>query len=78
MQKRGMSITHKVYFRTNPNVTARHQILITQRTNRDGSITTIGDPVPLDVLSIGVPDQAAGLGVVYRVFCGHKTTENEG
>jgi hypothetical protein len=77
MQKKGMAITHKVYFKTNPNVTGRFQILITQRKNRDGSITTIGDPLPLDVLSIAVPDMAAGLGVVYRVLCGHKTTEND-
>jgi hypothetical protein len=77
MQKKGMSIIHKVYFKTNPNVQVRFQILITQRKNRDGSITTIGDPIPLDVMSIGIPDQAAGLGVVYRVMCRHVTTEND-
>jgi hypothetical protein len=76
-KKRGMNITHKVYFLTNPNVTRRHEILITSRTNHDGTVTTIASPTPLSVLSNPMPDCTAGLGVCYRVLCHEMTSEDD-
>jgi hypothetical protein len=72
-----MRITHKVYFRENPNIGRRFQILITRRNNRDGTVTTISNPVPLDVLSTALPDITAGLGVCYKVLCSEVTSEDD-
>ena len=61
--KRGMSITHKIYFTSDPGVTERNQILITERNG-----TAISNPVPLEVKTEALPDISAGLGVVFRVM----------
>ncbi len=71
-QKRGMSLTRKIYFKTNPEVTARHEILVTYR---NGS--TIADPIPFRVVSTAMPDATAGLGVFYRVMCEEYTSEDD-
>ncbi len=71
-QKLGIMLTHKVYFRTNPNVTRRSQILITKKQG-----VTQSNPTPLDVVSIAQPDSTAGLGVCYRVLCREVTSEND-
>lgn len=71
-QKRGISVTKKVYFTSNPNVTSRHQILVTHR-NGDA----VANPVAYDVLSYADPDASAGLGVVYRVMLGINVAQDE-
>lgn len=71
-QKRGMSITHKVYFLTNPNVSRRHEILITYRNG-----ATVANPVVLEAMSIALPDSTAGLDVCYRVLCSEVTSEED-
>ena len=65
--KRGMTINRKVYFYENPNVTSRHEILITER---DGE--AVSDPVPMDVMGTD-PDCTVGLGLLYKVMCNVQT-----
>jgi len=71
-EKRGMIVTKKVYFTTDPSVTERHQILVTEMNG-----TTISSPVPLDVISESLPDASAGLGVAYKVMCTENTGEDD-
>lgn len=59
-EKRGMSVTDKVYFLTNPNLDERHILLI-------------GNDV-LEVRSSAIPDASAGKSVVWRVMCEFTTT----
>ena len=73
-EKRGMTVSRKVYFPTDPSVTVQHQILMT---SRDRGITTISSPVPLDVKTESLPDAAAGLGAVYKVMVDYiRSSEN--
>lgn len=65
--KRGMTISRKVYFYENPNVTSRHEILITER---DGE--TVDSPVPMDVMGTD-PDCTVGLGLLFKVMCNVQT-----
>jgi len=58
--KRGISVTDKVYFLTDPGLDAKHVLTI------DGDI--------YEVRSFSDPDAAAGLGTVYKVFCERTTT----
>ena len=69
-EKRGMQIDRKVYFRTDPNLTTRHQILITKRLG-----VVVANPDVLDVKSAAGPDATAGLGIVFRVMCQLLTSE---
>jgi len=71
-QKSGMMITHVVFFRIDPGVTTRHQIVITQRLG-----TAISSSTPLDVMSSAMPDATAGLGVCYKVMCREITSEDD-
>ena len=50
-QKRGMDVSHKIYFASDPSVTENHQILITERNG-----TTVSSPVALDVVGVDFPD----------------------
>jgi len=68
-EKRGMSISRKVYFASDPGVTSRHEILITERNG-----TTISSPVALTVKSEAIPDASAGMGVLYKVMCDRVTS----
>ena len=61
--KRGISISHKIYFKTNPNVDERHTLLLSDGTS-------------LDVVSISGPDAAAGRGVVFKVLANISTDED--
>jgi len=63
-QKKGMQITHTIYFIANPNVTSRHQILVTSKQG-----VAVASPEVFDVMSSESPDASAGLGVVWRVQC---------
>lgn len=65
-QKRGMRITHKVYFTADPQVTEQHQIVMTER---NGTAIAAADQVALDVKSEPRPDASAGTGAVWKVMC---------
>ena len=59
--KRGILITNRIYFTSNPRVNATHRLVI--------------DSVSYDVVSKAVPDASAGLGVVWRVMVSASTNE---
>lgn len=65
-ERRGMKISRKVYFSTNPAVTERHEIIITKR---QGTAVAEADQKPLTVVKYYEPDAGAGLGVVFKVMC---------
>ena len=58
--KRGITVTHKVYYVSDPGLDERHIIVI-------GSDT-------LEVRSASSPDASVGLGILYRVMCELTTT----
>jgi hypothetical protein len=62
-EKLGINITSKIYFRTDPGVTKRYQVLVT---SRDG--TAIADPTPLDVVGNPSPDVSVGRQFLFRVM----------
>lgn len=70
--KRGITITTKVYFTSDPQVTERHQLLITSRNG-----TAVASPDVLDVQSQAIPDASAGLAVLFRVMCNRVSGENQ-
>ena len=63
-QKRGMEIDHKVFFLSNPSITIRHQILITEM---GGNV--IASPIALNVISEPRPDTSVGAGILWKVMC---------
>ena len=66
--KRGISVTNKVYFQVRPLVDETHELVVT---NPDTGVTNT-----YEVRSRAEPDAGAGLGRgVYRVMCEYKTTE---
>jgi hypothetical protein len=69
-EKRGMQIDTKVFYPSNPNVTERHQIVITRR---NGEAVAVGNQVVMDVVAVPEPDASAGLGIVWRVMCNRLT-----
>lgn len=71
-EKRGMKVTRKVYFSTNPQLNERHQIIITEMNG-----TTVTSPITLDVKAKPMPDSSAGKGVLYKVFCEENSGEND-
>lgn len=79
-EKRGQSVTTKVYFASNPNVTERHRILITERNGTEQSNLDITDVANLDTLevsSVSSPDASVGLGVLWRIMCRANTGHEE-
>lgn len=66
--KRGMTITHKVFFSENPLVGAGHKIKATKRGG-----TSLSSPQAFDVISTPDPDASAGLGHVWRVMVRDET-----
>ncbi len=71
-QKRGFESVRKIYFTSDPAVTTRHQILVTER---DG--VAVASPAELDVLTEALPDASAGRGVVFKVMCGLKVGRDD-
>jgi hypothetical protein len=61
-QKRGISVTHKIYFTTDPGLDERHTIVM-------GSDT-------MEVRTYASPDASAGLGVLYRVMADMDTADD--
>ncbi len=62
-EKRGMIISKKIYFLSDPGVDEHHEILITERNG-----VAVSNPIRYDVASESLPDASAGLGVVYKVM----------
>ena len=66
-QKRGFESIRKIYFTSDPSVTTRHQVLVTEM----GGVA-VASPLELDVLTEALPDASAGMGVVFKAMCGVK------
>ena len=66
--KRGISVTNKVYFPSDPGVTTKHVLVVTNP--QTGTTDT------LDVRSRARPDASAGLGIVFRVMAEYSTTDD--
>lgn len=79
-QKKGQSVTTKIYFSENPNLTEQHRILITERLGIPTSnldISDVGNPDTLSVVSTAQPDASVGLGVLFRIMCNSLTGETQ-
>lgn len=63
--KMGVVANRKIYFTTNPNITDRSEIIITQRHGED---VAEADQVVIDGLIAADPDASAGLGRLFRVM----------
>jgi len=66
-QKQDITVSCKIYFSENPQVTEQHSIVITKM---NGEAVT---EEFYDVVSYAVPDAGAGLGVLYRVMVNTST-----
>ena len=62
-EKRGVSISRKVYFTEDLQLTERHVIVMTERNGK-----AVAPQELMDVMSEPRPDASAGLGVLYRVM----------
>ena len=69
-EKRGIVVTRKVYFLTDPGVKENYRITIT---SRDFGATSLASPEVLEVASKSLPDASAGMGVVYKVMTREQT-----
>lgn len=63
-QKRGITANRNVFFASNPNVTERHEILITSRL---GVAVSSDNQTVLDVVSFDQPDASVGIGILFKV-----------
>jgi hypothetical protein len=73
-EKRGIAITDRIYFLTDPGLDERHIVEVSKMHARG----TVAGVDTLEVRSKAVPDATAGLGVVYRIFAGAETTDGRG
>lgn len=62
-QKRGIAISRKLYFKSNPQVDERHVIIVTERMGVEQE-----EPKVLLVKSTPMPDADVGFGLLYRVM----------
>ena len=69
-ERKGMKVSKKIFFASNPNVTERHEIVITKR---NGVAVPTSSQVIQDVSSEAREDASAGLGVVWRVMTSDDT-----
>ena len=67
-RKRGISVTDKIYFTTDPEVDERHNLVDVRAR---GATAGAGDE--FEVRTRALPDASAGLGVVYKVMAEHST-----
>ena len=67
-EKRGISVTDRVYFTTDPGIDETHIL-----TDVRNSGATAGTGDTWEVRSRAVPDATAGLGVVWRVMVAQST-----
>ena len=76
--KLGISVETKVYFLTDPGLTERDEIVITERTGRDGRPV----PVPvanqreIQVVRPSMPDSSVGLGILFKVMGSYSPGRN--
>lgn len=68
--KRGVTITNKVYFTANPELTAQHLLVVTD--------SDAGTEETFEVKSNSSPDASAGLGVLWRVMVERTTLGDTG
>ena len=68
-EKKGITVTDKVFFTSDPGIDERHILTDVRNT---GAMAGTGDT--LEVRSRPVPDASVGLGVVYRVMAEISTT----
>jgi len=71
-EKKGITVTSKVYFVENPKLTSRHQIVVT---SRNGVVIDAADQAVLDVAAAPLPDVSVGRGLLWRVMVGFKEGE---
>lgn len=62
-EKQAIKVVSKVYFASDPNVSSRHQIVVTERNGV--ALTT---PVAYDVVDAIAPDASVGFGLLWRVM----------
>ena len=65
-EKRGISADRKIYFLSDPNVTERYEIVITER--NDVEIEEADEQI-MDVSTRAEPDASVGLELLYRIAC---------
>jgi hypothetical protein len=68
-EQRGMTLSYKIFFLTDPGVTAQHQIVLTWYQDQEAEFN------PGTVLSATKPDATAGLGKLWKVMVGEQTPE---
>ena len=68
-QKRGITVSKKIFFTADPEVTEGHVIVITYRR---GAAVPVNFDDMLDVKSAPDPDASATLGVVWKVMAEYK------
>lgn len=71
-EKLGMAVSSKIFFTSKPNVTRRHQLLMTSRMG-----VAVAVPDVLDVVSTRLPDDSAGMGILWAVMCNRNTGEDD-
>lgn len=68
-QKRGITVSSKVYFTEDPGVDERHIIFISIRR---GVLVPVASRIRYEVKSFSEPDASIGAGVVWRVMLDYK------
>ena len=71
-EKQGIQINRKIYFSTDPNITQRHQIRITERNG-----TPVAGEPEMKVTTLVDPDVNVGFGNLFRVFVEKTPTVND-
>lgn len=69
-EKKGISVTDRIYFLTDPGLDERHIVEISKMHARE----TVSGTDTLEIRSKAIPDATSGLGVVYRVYAEKTTT----
>jgi len=68
-QKRGITVSNKIYFIQDPTVDERHVIFVT---NRRGFAVPSSSQIRYEVKSFAEPDASIGAGIVWRVAVDYK------
>jgi hypothetical protein len=75
-EKRGMRVSRRVYFTSDPGVTERNEIVVTSRMV-NGAWANVASPEALMVRSVEDPDATAGLGVCWKVMCDKTSSDDD-
>lgn len=73
-QKKGLTATRKIYFTSDPGVTARHRIVMTKR---NGAAVASADQIELEVVGAPIPDSSVGKEILWKVLVKELTGEDE-